>query len=118
MKPSTLGRIVVLFLFATGCALLSGPGNLRNTVTLAWDAYDFGSITNDCGFVLYEQSGTNWVQVAAVGYTATQVTLTNVSAGIHTYALTARTYWGESDLSNLASTPKMSGKPVNLHLGN
>lgn len=117
MKPSTFGRILSIILFATTCAVLCGPGSVRNTVTLVWDAYDWGGQTNYCGFVLYEQSGTNWVPLASAARTATQITLTNVAPGVHTYALTASNYWGESQLSNSDSTPKVTGKPENLRLG-
>lgn len=114
----TLVRTAAAILFAVTCVVLCGPGSVRNIVTLEWDAYDWGGETNYCGFTLYEQSGTNWVAVASAGRMATQVALTNVVPGIHTYALTASNYWGESYLSNPASTPKVTGKPVNLHLGN
>lgn len=117
MKPSMLARIAILFLFATGCALLSGPGSVRNSVALGWNPYDWEGVTSSCGFILYEQVGTNWVPVASADRIATMITLTNVVPGVHVYALTASNYWGESDLSNTASTPKVTGKPANLRLG-
>lgn len=118
MKTPTPGRIVLAFLFAATLAVLCAPGTVRNTVNLVWDAYDWEGDTNSCGFVLYEQVGTNWLARVSAVRTATQLTLMNVSPGVHIYAITASNYWGESDLSAPVSTPKLIGKPVNVRLTN
>lgn len=112
MKKYTLSLLLLLFV-----AALAAPGDKRYTVGLAWDVYDWGEASpTNSGFILYEQAGTNWLPVVAAPAAASTLTLTGVSPGRHTYALTATNYWGESDLSNPATTPRYPGKPINLRI--
>jgi hypothetical protein len=63
---------------------------------------------------VYEQAGTNWTRLAST--TNTLATLTNVVAGVHTYAVTATNTWGESLLSNPVSTQPAAGVPTGVRV--
>jgi len=62
---------------------------------------------------LYEQTGTNWTQLASV--TNSTVTVSNVAIGSHTYGLTATNILGESERTVLSAVviPALPTAPTN-----
>jgi len=80
------------------------------TVTLAWDANPADQAVTK--YTVYEQTGATWTKLVDV--TTPTVTLSNVTPGIHTYAVTASNIWLESARSASAATPNVPSAPSNM----
>ena len=77
-------------------------------VTLAWD-YPASELSTNLCFKLYHsvnpaQPLAQWTPITNVAGTNLSVTI-QVDVGVHFFFLTASNWWGESDPSNVASTP-------------
>lgn len=81
-------------------------------VSLAWDPNNPpGTVSK---FTVYQKNGTNWVKK---GETAgTTFTVTGLTPGVHTFAVTATNTWGESARSNEQTTPAPANPPANLRI--
>jgi hypothetical protein len=73
------------------------------TVTMVWNANPASDGVTK--YTLYENLAGTWTKVQDIGPTLTTLTLTGVSAGLHTYALTASNTAGESQRSTSAPAP-------------
>lgn len=79
-----------------------------DTVTLAWD-YPSAELTTNLTFKLYHSTNpalplTQWTPFTNIAGTNLSVALF-LDVGVHFFFLTASNWWGESDPSNVASTP-------------
>ena len=82
------------------------PGS--DTVTLAWD-YPSAELNTNLTFKLYHSTNptlplAQWMPFTNIAGTNLSVAL-SINVGVHFFFLTASNWWGESDPSNVASTP-------------
>lgn len=105
---------IALFLLLT--VIHSAPPiNGIGTVNLVAD-YPTNDITPDMVFKWYLSRDittpmSNWVVVATTTNPAIRLPVT---AGVNFFAITASNFWGESDFSNVASTPALPRSDVTL----
>ena len=106
MKTKLL-LFAALFLIALPC--------LAADVTLQWDPHSAGPAWESVR--AYEISGGNYTQVGEVTGTETQLTITGVTPGAHTYVVRSVAQpWGESADSNQATTPDVATPPTGVHV--
>jgi len=72
-------------------------------------------------YIVYEKIGGQYVKLLEVTPSACtptdcNATLPGVTAGVHTYAVTAANLWGESGRSNEVASPPPAGSPMNLKI--
>ena len=87
---------------------LSAGTLASDTVTLAWD-YPLAELTTNLTFKLYHSTNpaippTQWTPFTNIVGTNLSAAL-SIDVGVHFFFLTASNWWGESDPSNVASTP-------------
>lgn len=81
-------------------------------VSLAWEPNNPpGTVTK---YTVYQKIGTNWVKKGDA--TGTTFTVTGLTPGVHTFAVTATNTWGESVKSNEVTTPAPANPPTNLRI--
>lgn len=107
--------VIPLLLLAAGSSVPTGP----TPITLAWN-YPTNELSTNLTFRLYHSTNitvplTNWTVITNIAGTNTSVSLP-VLPGAHFFALTASNFWGESDFSNVASTPPAPRSDVNLSI--
>jgi len=108
MKKTIIASIILIAgLLITG-GYPSGPPSGR--VNLVWD-YPTNELSPDLVFRLFHSTNitvpmTNWVVLTNVPGTSTSVSVV-ITPGIHFFVMTASNFWGESDFSNVASTPAL-----------
>lgn len=99
-------------LFLTALLATASPAlatlSTNEPVTLAWD-YPAAEVTPDLKFNLYHSDDPalplqKWVLLTSVSGTNLTVTV-RIEPGRHFFYLTAQNWWGESNPSNVASTP-------------
>ena len=86
--------------------LADTPGS--DTVTLVWD-YPSAELNTNLTFKLYHSINptlplAQWTPFTNIAGTNLSVAL-SIDVGVHFFFLTASNWWGESDPSNVASTP-------------
>ncbi len=115
MKPKTrnLTRLIPhlltasAFLRFSAAPALAGLGT-NEPVTLSWD-YPAAERTPDLQFRLYHSTNSDlplykWTALTNTAGTNCSITL-SLQPGRHFFYVTAVNWWGESDPSNIASTP-------------
>jgi len=115
MKSLRLLGLIAGAAVAIAASLPSGP----TPITLAWD-YPAADLSTGLVFRVYHTTTittpvANWAVITNVAGTNLSVTLT-VTPGARFYVVTASNFWGESDPSNVASTPELPRSDVNLRL--
>lgn len=102
---------ILLFLFLLIPALFIPTFAYAADVGLIWDPNPpEEQVTEYC---VYEQIGSNF---ELKGCTPdTQITVSGVNPGKHTYVATAKNMWGESGKSDPWSSPPGASNPKNLH---
>jgi predicted anti-sigma-YlaC factor YlaD len=81
-------------------------------VSLAWEPNNPpGTVAK---FTVYEKVAGVWVKKGETE--GTTFTVTGLTAGLHTFAVTASNAWGESDRSNETTTPPPANPPTNLRI--
>jgi hypothetical protein len=123
MKTSTqlklwLLAFVLVCLAAWLChaALPTGP----MPVKLGWN-YPTNQLSPDLVFKLYTSTNlttplTNWTWIGTTAGANTSM-LAVIQPGAQFFVLTASNFWGESDFSNVASTPPLPAATNNLTIG-
>lgn len=80
-------------------------------IMFRWDANP--AVEQITQYKFYELTGTIWASVGQPT-AGTQITLTGVTPGVHSYAVTAVNAWSESPRSNTVVTPPSPTAPKNL----
>ena len=101
------GPMSLCALFLTAVPSPAGT-TATNDITLAWD-YPASELSTNLSFKLYHsvnpaQPLAQWTPITNIAGTNLSVSLP-VEVGVHFFYLTASNWWGESDPSNVASTP-------------
>lgn len=101
-------------------ASLAAPGNLRTNATVEWQ-YPETELSTNLTFKLYSttnvaQPTAEWPLLTTVVGTNLQVTVP-IDAAQRFFVLTASNWWGESDFSNVASTPVLPRSDVTVRIG-
>ncbi len=121
-------------LCAAAIVCLGVPGQLRTTVTIAWD-YPINGLSTQMQFKVYASTNiltsvSTWPVVASIWWTNTsgttvvgtnnhyiyQATFPTLPAQMY-FAVTASNWWGESDFSAVAQTPVPPRSDVRLRIG-
>lgn len=112
MKIRPLFLCFAVMLAAFLCPLVTSASETAD-VKLSWDHAALQSVDE---FRVYELVGETWTLVHTVAGEppATEVVLTGVTPGVHTYRVTAANGWGESAPSESASTTPPAQPPSGL----
>lgn len=103
-------RLVPILLLLVSIVTLGVlPGQLRNSVTLAWDGYPPGELSTNLTFKVYSSTNpavplTNWQVFTNVVGTNTSVVIV-MQPEQRFFFVTASNLWGESTPSNVAGSP-------------
>ena len=100
------------FIMLIGFGLLLAASCWAATVTLTWDPMPSGQAWKTVR--IYEIFGTSYQQIGEVPVGTTTISLSNVAAGPHKYAVRAYDGTWESQDSNAVSTPALPTSPQNL----
>lgn len=92
--------------------LLIASSAFADTAVLSWDASPASEGVTS--YVVYELVGAVW-QSRGESPTPT-LTLTSITAGTHTFAVTAKNLHGESSRSSSAVLPALPAPPANVRI--
>lgn len=110
--------ILLLGIFSVGLGLVATPGVYRKTVTLGWDfppGLDTNCVVNIYGSTDASLPLTQWAWRTNVPYPQTNVSLP-IFPSRQFFVATCSNYWGESDFSNVATTPGLPRSDINLRV--
>lgn len=114
----------LLALLVCAFALVAKADTNTNCVTLTWDKSPDDTGGTNQQYILHHSTDlsvpkTNWVAVATAPAGTTNATIAELPA-VHyfyiTFAVFAPDGWGESDPSNVVSTPAKTAPPGNLNI--
>ena len=108
---------VGIAILAISCAAMVNADSATSNVQLNWN-YPVSELSTNLSFVIYSSTNatlpmTNWTVLTNVVGTATNITL-NVVQGENYYAVKVKNFWGESDFSQVVSTPAVPRSGIAL----
>ena len=112
-------KLTSIFLLTTLCCILAYAAAIDGKVTLVWD-YPVSEMTTNLTFKVYSSTNiiiplTNWVVLTNIVGTTNSVKV-QITPGACFFYVTASNFWGESNPSNVASTPVLPRSPQNLKI--